>query len=188
MITNYAGLATFVPANRLVDESPATAVAPSQSEAIQNSPRLCGVPVANEAVCLLLWINQSRMTRTSVNLVLDTLLLVTFTTLVWSGVVVRFIFPPGPDAKGWHLWGLGYDEWASVQFATMAVLALGILIHVMLHWSWVCGVVLTRLARDKKPKLDEGTQTLYGVGLLIVILNVLGLAIAVAALMIRGPS
>ena len=64
---------------------------------------------------------------------------------------------------------------------------MGILIYVMLHWSWVCGVLATRLTRDKKTKLDDGTQTLYGVGLLIVLVNVLGLAIAVAALSIHGP-
>jgi hypothetical protein len=125
------------------------------------------------------------MTRTGINFILDTTLLATFCALVFSSVIMRFIFPPGPDAKGWYLWGLNYDQWASVQFATVAVLALGVLVHVMLHWSWVCGVVATRLLRDKKAKLDEGTQTIYGVGLLIVIFNLLGLAIAVAALTIR---
>jgi hypothetical protein len=127
------------------------------------------------------------MSRTLINLLLDTLLLTAFAVLIWSGVIVRFVFPPGTDAKGWYLWGLGYDQWATVQFTMVAMLALGILIHVMLHWSWVCGVVLTRLTRDKKAKLDDGTQTLYGVGLLIVLLNVLGLAIAAAALTIQGP-
>ena len=125
------------------------------------------------------------MTRTLINFILDTTLFLTFCALIFSSIITRFVFPPGPDAKGWHLWNLSYDQWASVQFATVAVLALGILVHVMLHWSWVCGVVATRLARDKKAKLDEGSQTIYGVGLLILIFNVLGLAIAIAALTIR---
>ena len=127
------------------------------------------------------------MSRTHINFLLDASLLVAFAVLIWSGVIVRFVFPPGPDAKGWYLWGLGYDQWATVQFAMVAVLALGVLIHVMLHWSWVCGVVTTRLIRDKKAKLDDGTQTLYGVGLLILIFNVLGLAVAAAALSVQGP-
>ena len=125
------------------------------------------------------------MTRTLINLFLDTSLLINFSALIFSSVITRFIFPPGPDARGWRLWGLSYDQWASVQFATIAVLALGVLVHVMLHWSWVCGVVATHLARDKKPRLNEGMQTLYGVGLLIVLFNLLGLAIAIAALTIR---
>jgi hypothetical protein len=127
------------------------------------------------------------MTRTSINLLLDTALLIAFSLLIWTGTVVRFVFPPGPEAKGWSLWGLGYDQWATIHFATISILTLGILLHLMLHWNWVCGVVATRLARNKKMKIDDGTQTLYGVGLLIVLLNVLGLAVATAALNIQSP-
>jgi len=128
------------------------------------------------------------MSRTIINFLLDTLLLATFCALIWTAVVVRFVFPPAYDAKGWSLWGLSLDQWLTVQFAMVATLALGILIHVMLHWSWVCGVIAARLGRDKKARIDNGAQTLYGVGLLIVILNVLGGATAAAALMICGPS
>jgi hypothetical protein len=128
------------------------------------------------------------MSRTTVNFLLDSLLLVAFSILVWSAVIVRFVFPPAYDSRGWTLWDLSLDDWLSVQFAMVAVLALGVLIHVMLHWSWVCGVVASRVSRNKKGKIDNGTQTLYGVGLLIVILNVLGLAIAAGALMIRSPT
>jgi hypothetical protein len=127
------------------------------------------------------------MSRTLVNLVVDSMLLAAFALLVWSNVIVRFVFPPGPDAKGWLLWGLAYDHWQTLQFAMVAILALGVLIHVMLHWSWVCGVISARLVHPKKAKMDDGTQTLYGVGLLIVILNVLGVAIAAAALSIEAP-
>jgi hypothetical protein len=128
------------------------------------------------------------MSRTHINFVLDTLLLTAFAALIWSSTIVRFVFPPGPEAKGWSLWGLGYDHWANVQFAMVAILALGVLIHVMLHWSWVCGVIAAKLARNKKAKIDDGVQTLYGVGLLIVIFNILGFAIAVAALTIHRPA
>jgi len=127
------------------------------------------------------------MSRTSLNFLLDCFLLMAFSTLACCSVIVRFIFPPGPEARGWLLWSLSYDQWATMQFALLSILSVGILIHVMLHWSWVCGVVATRLARDKKAKLDDGTQTIYGVGFLIVIVNLLGLAIAAAALSIQGP-
>jgi hypothetical protein len=127
------------------------------------------------------------MSRTIVNLSLDTTLLAAFLVLAFASTIVRFIFPPGPDAKGWSLWGLSYDQWSSLEFGLVALLAFGILLHVMLHWSWVCGVVATRFANNKKAKLDEGSQTIYGVGLLIVIFNLLGLAIALAALTVQSP-
>jgi hypothetical protein len=127
------------------------------------------------------------MSRTLLNFILDSLLLTAFAVLVWSAVVVRFVFPPGTSAAGWLLWGMSYDQWVTLQFAMVAILALGVLIHVMLHWTWVCGFIAARLGRGKKAKLDDGTQTLYGVGLLIVIFNLLGLAIAAAALSIQPP-
>ena len=127
--------------------------------------------------------------RTAVNFWLDSALLVVFLLLAWVSVVLRFVFPAGTAAAGWTLWGRGFDDWSAFQFALLSVLAFGILLHVMLHWSWVCGVVANRLSRwkGKSMRLDDGVQTLYGVGLLIVILNVVGLLIAAAALMIRMP-
>jgi hypothetical protein len=125
------------------------------------------------------------MSRTHINFLLDTILLLSFTALIGAAVITRFLFPPGPDARGWLLWGLTYDQWQTLQFNLVALLALEVLIHVMLHWSWVCGVIAVRVARDKKAKMDDGTQTLVGVGLLIVLLNILGIAIAAAALAIQ---
>lgn len=125
------------------------------------------------------------MNRTLINFVLDTLLLANFTVLMWLAVVVRFLFPVGADTRGWLLWGYDYNQWSTFQFAALSVLAVGILIHLMLHWNWVCGVVATRFFGGGK--IDDGTQTLYGVGLLIVIVNVVGFAIAAAALSIQAP-
>lgn len=122
-----------------------------------------------------------------INLALDTLLLATFVALCAVSVIVRFVFPPGPGAKGWWLWGLDYDAWAGIQFGLLAVFTVGVLVHVMLHWSWVCNVLATRLSSSKKARVDEGLQTIYGVGLLIVLLNVIGITVAAAWLTIRGP-
>jgi hypothetical protein len=128
------------------------------------------------------------ISRTDVNFWVDVLLLVVFLTLVWVSVILRFVFPPATTAVGWTLWGLAYDDWVGVQFSVLATLALVVLLHVMLHWSWICGVVAKSLSwrRARPIRLDEGTQTLYGVGLLIALVNVVGLAIAAAALMIRS--
>lgn len=122
-----------------------------------------------------------------INLALDAALLLTFVGLCIAAVIVRFVFPPGPAAREWMLWGLDYDAWAGIQFTLLAVLAVGILVHVMFHWSWVCNVLATRLSRSGKGRVDEGMQTIYGVGLLIVLLNVIGITVAAAWLTIRPP-
>lgn len=129
------------------------------------------------------------MSRTAINFLVDTVLLVIFLTLLWSAVVLRFVFPPGAVSAGWSLWGFSFDDWVQIQFVVLSLFALTVLLHVMLHWSWVCGVVTTRLSRwrGRSFRLDEGAQTLYGVGLLIVAVNIVGLLIAWAALSIQTP-
>lgn len=128
----------------------------------------------------------SFMSRSAVNFLLDSVLLVAFCALIVCTTILRFVFPPGTVADDWILWGFTYDQWMGLEFGLVAALALGFMIHVMLHWNWVCGFVAQRISR-KKGKVDDGAQTIYGVGLLIVVFHILGAFIAAAALMIRGP-
>lgn len=123
--------------------------------------------------------------RALINFWLDASLLALFVGLIWVSVVVRFVFPPGPLAAGWRLWGYTFDEWAGMQFALLALLTLGILVHVMLHWSWVCGIAAAMMASTKRARIDEGLQTIYGVGFLIFLLAIVGIGVAAASLMIR---
>lgn len=129
------------------------------------------------------------MSRTRINFWLDAWLLVNFLAMVWITFVLRFLFPRGTLASGWSLWGHGFDDWSNAQFVIMAVFMLSILIHLMLHWTWVCGVITSRMHRpDGKPvRWDDGVRTLVGVGLIVILLNFLGLLMAIAALMIDGP-
>ena len=122
-----------------------------------------------------------------INLLLDAALLLVFLGLCFAAVVVRFVFPPGPAAKGWTLWGLDYDAWGGIEFALLAVFTFGVLVHLMFHWSWVCNMVASRLSRSRRARVDSGMQTIYGVGLLIVLLNIVGGALAAAVLSIQGP-
>ena len=122
-----------------------------------------------------------------INLVLDIALLVVFVALLFAAVIVRFVFPPGPAAGGWRLWGLDYDAWSGIQFGLLAVLTGGVLVHLMFHWSWVCTMLASRLSGDRKARVDEGMQTIFGVMLLIGILVAVGVAAGAAYLTIQRP-
>jgi len=126
------------------------------------------------------------MSKTIINFWLDFLLMILFLVIAWVSTVLHLIFPAGTSAKGWLLWGWDYNEWRGFQYAVLAIFTLGVLIHVMLHWSWVCGVVSTRFLR-RKGKPDYGMQTIYGVILLISLLTLVGTAIAAAQFAIVKP-
>lgn len=117
--------------------------------------------------------------KTIVNFWLDCSLLIAFLVLAWVSAVLRFLFPVGPAAEEWKLWSRSVEYWRGVQFVTLCVLALGIVLHVMLHWSWVCGVVSKHLLK-RPPSRDDGSQTLVGVGVLLVILHLLAGGILLA--------
>lgn len=129
------------------------------------------------------------MSRTTVNFLLDCLLLLFFLALVWVTFVLRVAFPSATAASGYRLWGFSYDGWAGLQFSLLLVLLVAVLLHLMLHWSWVCGVIANRLPRlrGQKARVDDGNQTIYGVAALIVVFNVLGAALAVACLSVQAP-
>lgn len=129
-----------------------------------------------------------RVSRTAVNFCLDALLLVLFVSLAVVSVILEFVFPAATQADGWLLWSADYDSWSRVRFGVLAILAATIVLHVMLHWSWVCGVVASRIGKKKAGGAhDDPSRTLWGVGLLIVLVNLIGLVVAVASLMIEAP-
>jgi len=127
-----------------------------------------------------------RPTRTIVNFWLDTALLVVLLAHATAVAIVYLVFPVGTAAEGWKLWSLTYDQWCGLQFALLCVLGFGVLIHVMLHWTWVCSVLIRNvLQRQELP--DNGIRTLYGVGLLIVLLHIVGGIVLLAEFTIQRP-
>jgi hypothetical protein len=132
------------------------------------------------------------MTKNDINLWLDALLLAIFSALCWAGTVVRFVFPPGPEAAGYTIWGWDYQQWSNLQFALLAALAAAVLLHVMLHWSWVYGIVVSKMRKRRGAAASAvkqvGSRTLWGVGLLILVFHAIAVGVAAAALSLQSPS
>ncbi|MBL9081534.1 MAG: DUF4405 domain-containing protein [Planctomycetales bacterium] len=130
------------------------------------------------------------VSRTTLNFWLDALLLAVFTALAAVGMVLRFVFPRPTQADGHTLWGYDYDQWSAAWFNLFAGFALLILVHVMLHWTWICGVAgrIGSRALGRTVRVDEAVQTVYGVGLLILLLSIVGAFTAAAVLSLQIPS
>lgn len=120
------------------------------------------------------------------NFWLDAGLLAVFSAHCSVSAILRFVFPPGPSADGWTLWGWDYTVWHEAQFVTLCTFALCVLVHVMLHWSWVCGVLTSKIFQ-KLARPDDGTRTIWGVATLIVLFHILAAILVTALFTIRPP-
>ncbi len=121
-----------------------------------------------------------------INFWLDATILGAFLLLGWISATLQFIFPPPTLAAGWSLLGLSYDQLRDIQFASLCVFAVGILVHVMLHWNWVCSVVTSQILKNGE-RPDEGMQTIYGVATLIILLHVVGAGLIAALFLVHRP-
>ncbi len=111
--------------------------------------------------------------RTALNYWVDAALTVTFLAMAGLTVLSHLVFPAGQEAYRFHLWGHSIDDWRRYQFASICCLGFLVVVHVTLHWNWVCSVTNTLIRRRPAGK-DDGARTLIGVGMLLAILHVLG--------------
>jgi hypothetical protein len=130
--------------------------------------------------------SRGRLSKTVINFFLDAILLCIVVLIGCVAAILRFVFPAPTAAQGWTLWGWGYDAWSDFQFGCMCVLAGAILVHVMLHWSWVCSVLTAQILKTRQ-RIDDSMQTIYGVGLLIVLLHIILIVVIVAMYAVRKP-
>ncbi len=80
------------------------------------------------------------MNRNRLNFLVDGITALAALNLVFTGLLIYFVLPPG---SGRTMTVLNGDRhgWGDVHFWTaMVVLAL-VLVHVALHWPWVCMMV-----------------------------------------------
>ena len=131
-------------------------------------------------------LRKSTWSKARINFWLDVVLAIVFIAVATITSVLNFVFPVPTTAAGWSLWGLDYNDYARWQFLLLCLLGAGIVLHVMLHWNWVCGM-LTRGNSTSTLRTDNGTQTLLGVIVLAVALHVIGLAVLIGSLMVVKP-
>lgn len=121
-----------------------------------------------------------------VNFCLDACLLAMITFYGWVSVMLRIVFPAPTAAQGWTLWGWTFDQWWDFQFGTLCAFAIAVLVHVMLHWNWVCSVLTAQILKTRQ-RLDDSMQTIYGVGTLVVLLHLIAAGVIAALYCVHRP-
>ena len=87
------------------------------------------------------------MKRNTLNFLVDLISALVLLGIIATGLVVRFVLPPG-SGHGRVLWGLDRHEWGDVHFWVAVAAGVLLLVHVALHWQWVC-LTAVRLFRRR---------------------------------------
>lgn len=127
-----------------------------------------------------------KLSMAFLNMLLDGALLLAILVVMWVSMMLQVVFPTPTSADGWELWGLTYDQWHNVQIMALGILALLAIEHLVLHWTWVCSIIATKVFRAKK-RPDEGTQVVYGVGTFIVTMLFMLASLITAVFMVKSP-
>ncbi len=131
--------------------------------------------------------HDQHVSRATINFWLDAVLALLLVSLAIVATIVQFVFPPGTGAKGWLLWSMNFNQWSSIQYGVLAAFGIACVLHVMLHWSWVCTIVARKLLRNAIVP-DDGVQTILGVGFLIALLLIGATIVGTAIVTIRMPA
>ena len=108
------------------------------------------------------------MRRPTLNFLVDAAAFVGFVFLVSTGVLMRYVLPPG-SGKRTLVWGLDRHDWGALHFWIAAAFLAVLAFHVVLHAKWILSVLRGR------PRQGSGARVALGlVGLLAVL--ALGLA------------
>lgn len=103
--------------------------------------------------------------------------------------IVQFILPDGLKAPGWTLWSLNRTAWQRIQAGSIAVFGLLVLLHLILHWSWVCSFVSSRLSKalGRPVSVNESSRTIWGVATLIFVLTCMAAVLMAAEFCVVRP-
>jgi hypothetical protein len=83
--------------------------------------------------------------RNTLNFATDLFIAAIFLSIIGTGLVIRYVLPAG-SGHSRTLWSLGRHDWGDVHFWLAVAACVLALLHVALHWQWVC-VTASRLAR-----------------------------------------
>jgi hypothetical protein len=80
------------------------------------------------------------MKRTSLNFIIDAVAFIGFTLLTTTGVLMRYILPPGSGSYS-TIWGLDRHGWGGIHFWMSVIFFFVLAFHLFLHWRWIASIV-----------------------------------------------
>lgn len=121
------------------------------------------------------------MKRPVVNIFIDAFSLIIFTSMISTGLLLYFVLPPGSGrvemldrgGRGFEktidvFWGLTRHEWGNIHLIIALVFLAFLIIHLILHWSWIKAVTFG--TKNKPQPLKRKIITVVGVLAVVVIM------------------
>ena len=107
------------------------------------------------------------------NLGVDFAAAVLFLGMLATGFILRFPLPPGTQ-RSHMLWGLSRHDWGAVHTWLSFGLIIVLLVHVILHWPWIFGILRNRFGSGSRTgSLDKNAQRRAGILTLAVLAAIL---------------
>jgi len=121
------------------------------------------------------------MRKNTLNFIIDLLTLLAILGMIGTGLLVKYVLPAGSGSRGLELWSLGRHDWGDVHFWLAVALGVLLLLHVALHWAWVCGSIRRLAHPSRRPGRPNATlDNLFGVGFIVLLVIIFGAFLFVA--------
>ena len=102
------------------------------------------------------------MNRTKLNLIIDIVAFIGFVVLTTTGVLMRYILPPGSGHYS-TIWSLDRHDWGGIHFWISVIFFLILALHLILHWRWIVSVITGRPREGSGFRLGLGIVGLVAV-------------------------
>jgi len=93
------------------------------------------------------------MKRSTLNFVIDFIGFVNVLLLTFTGIIMKYILPPGSGGRGREMHGgqggehiktllsMTRHQWGDIHFYLAAVFITIIIVHLILHYNWIKGYI-----------------------------------------------
>lgn len=100
------------------------------------------------------------MSRNKMNFIVDSTSLLVLLALAFTGVVMKFVLPPGTGGRGRLLhggsepgvrvrevWSMTRHEWGDIHFYLSVIFIVLMVVHILMHWKWIKGFIKSAVFR-----------------------------------------
>lgn len=103
------------------------------------------------------------MRKPAWNFVIDSAAFTACLVLVSTGLIMYLVLPPGSGHL--QIWGMNRHGWGDIHFWAAIAFITFIVIHLIMHWSWIKCMVS---GRDKGSAASKKRMALFTIAILLL--------------------